>query len=517
MKSLRWLLLWHCSHALMIIATLAGFTVHPPTAQASDKPNILFISVDDLKPSIGAFGDKVAVTPNMDRLAAIGIAFTNAHCQQAVCSPSRVSLLTGLRPDATQVWDLQTRFRDTVPQAITLPQRFREAGYHTVGIGGKIFHGQEDNDDEASWSERFTRVESPSSPTWGYMDPDVVAEVERNRANYSELPRSRKKQLNALFPDKRPPTERLDVADNVYNDGVVTKTAVRRMTELAELDQPFFLAVGYDKPHLPFIAPEKYWQLYNPDAFTLADVMERPEGAPLFATQPGWELRNGYNVPEKGPVPVDLQQELIHGYYACVSYIDAQVGRLLDKLEETGLSDETIVVLWGDHGFHLGDHGVWCKHTNYEQATRSPLIISAPGIGALGGTAEAPVEFVDIYPTMLDLAGIPLHAALHGTSLVPMIEDPRVSVKAAAISQYPRGGGSALKMGYAYRTDRYRLVIWRQMDFKNGETIGPIVATELYDYEIDPFETRNLAEDPAYASVRRELESLTEELGVAIE
>ncbi|MEO0963992.1 MAG: sulfatase [Planctomycetota bacterium] len=478
---------------------------------------MLFISVDDLKPSIGSFGDEIAVTPNMDRLAAKGTAFTNAHCQQAICSPSRVSLLTGLRPDATRVWDLQTKFRDTIPDVVTLPQRFREAGYHTVGIGGKIFHGHQDNNDDASWSEPFTRVVSPASPTWGYLEPRLVAEVERNRSKYSELPRGRKQQLNALFPDKRPPTERMDVADNAYSDGVVTDEAVRRMPELAASDQPFFLAVGYDKPHLPFIAPEKYWQLYDAEALPLAEVTEAPSGAPGFAAQPGWELRGGYNVPQEGPIPVDLQRELIHGYYACVSYVDAQVGRLLDALEENGLADNTIVVFWGDHGFHLGDHAIWCKHTNYEQATRSPLIFAAPGVGVEGATAEAPVEFVDVYPTMLDLAGIPVHDALHGTSLVPMMEDPSASVKPAAISQYPRGGGNSQRMGYAYRTDRYRLVIWRAMNFKAGETTGPIVATELYDYEVDPLETRNLAEDPGYASVRSELESLAEQLGVATE
>ncbi|MEO0587868.1 MAG: sulfatase-like hydrolase/transferase, partial [Planctomycetota bacterium] len=243
-----------------------------------------------------------------------------------------------------------------------------------------------------------------------------------------------------------------------------------------------------------------------------AEVIRAPDGAPSFPTHPGWELRSADNVPQEGPLPAELQRELVHGYYACVSYIDAQVGRLLDALDEHGLADHTIVVLWGDHGFHLGDHAIWCKHTNYEQATRSPLIIAAPGIGAGGESAGAPVEFVDVYPTMLDLAGIPPHESLHGTSLVPMLEDPGASVKVAAVSQYPRGGGANLRMGYAYRTDRYRLVLWRQMDFKNGATTGPIVATELYDYEADPLETRNVADDPAYADVRHELESLAAEV-----
>ncbi|MEM6856142.1 MAG: sulfatase-like hydrolase/transferase, partial [Planctomycetota bacterium] len=258
MSSMPRRLVRHAARLCCLAASLAVVSMPPVEAQASDQPNILFISVDDLKPSIGAFGDQVAITPHIDRLAARGTAFTNAHCQQAVCSPSRISLLTGLRPDATRVWDLQTRFRDTIPDVVTLPQRFREAGYHTVGIGGKIFHGRRDNNDEASWSEPFTHVESPSSRAMGYLDPEVVAEVERNRSNYAELPRGWKQQLDALFPNKRPPTERADVADNAYNDGVVTDTAVRRMAELAAKDQPFFLAVGFDKPHLPFIAPEKY-------------------------------------------------------------------------------------------------------------------------------------------------------------------------------------------------------------------------------------------------------------------
>ncbi|MEL6310881.1 MAG: sulfatase, partial [Pseudomonadota bacterium] len=452
-------LIWNAARLLLLVAALVTAPVQSADAQASGRPNVLFISVDDLKPSIGAFGDEIAVTPHIDRLTARGTAFTNAHCQQASCAPSRVSLLTGLRPDATRVWDLQTSFRDTIPDVVTLPQRFRQAGYRTVGIGGKVFHGHRDNMDEASWSEPFTRVQSSASRTWGYLDAELVADVEQNRSKYTQLPRGRKQQLDALFPDKRPPTERLDLADNAYNDGVVTDQAVSRIAELATADEPFFLAVGYDKPHLPFIAPDKYWQLYDAEALPLAEVIRAPDGAPSFATQPGWELRSGYNVPQEGPLPAELQRELVHGYYACVSYIDAQVGRLLDALDEHGLADHTIVVLWGDHGFHLGDHAIWCKHTNYEQATRSPLIIAAPGIGAGGESAGAPVEFVDVYPTMLDLAGIPPHESLHGTSLVPMLEDPGASVKVAAVSQYPRGGGANLRMGYAYRTDRYRLVL----------------------------------------------------------
>lgn len=480
------------------------------------RPNVLVIAVDDLKPTLGAYGDTHAVTPNIDRLASRGTVFDHAYCQQAVCAPSRVSMLTGLRPDTTRVWDLRTRFRPNLPGVVTLPQAFKQAGWHSVGIG-KIFDfrsvDQRDTADAASWSEPFLNPDYPAHATYGFADPQTIEDLNRRIAELGgqqALPSGWIPRTRAAFGGRgRPPVERADVADNVYRDGVLADTAVAKLHELAaDRSRPFFLAVGFLKPHLPFNAPERYWAMYDPDTLPgpVRDVP--PEGAPDYATHHGGELRAGYNVPENGPLSPALSREMVHGYYACVSFIDAQVGRLLDALDEAGLADETIVVFWGDHGFHLGDLGVWCKHTNYEQATRVPLIIAAPGYPG-GEIAEAPVELVDVYLTLLDLAGIEPPHELHGASLRPMLADADAAVKQVAVSQYPRGSRSRneVRMGYAFRDVRHRLVLWRPFDHRAGVVGDRVEAVELYDYHADPAEARNLADDPAYADARASLEA----------
>ena len=397
---------------LLAAAALAAPLLAPASAAAQpDRPNVLFIAVDDLKPAIGAFGDAAAVTPNIDALSARGTVFLNAHCQQAVCGPSRVSLLTGLRPDTTKVWDLKTEMRDELPGVVTLPQAFKNAGYASVGMG-KIYDprsaGGRRSMDRASWSEPFVQVDAPADDTYGYRDPEVVGRVEAMKAA-GDLPRGYNKQLKIVFPDGKPATDAADVPDEAYFDGALTEVAKERLSGFAGSGEPFFLAVGFKKPHLPFNAPQRYWDLYEREAFELAGVTSAPAGAPEWAPQPGWELRSNYDVPADGPISEDKQRELIHGYYAATSYIDAQVGELVEALDAEGLAENTIVVLWGDHGWHLGDHDIWCKHTNYEQSTRSPLLFVAPGIDGQPAENASPVEFVDVYPTLLDLAGIGVH------------------------------------------------------------------------------------------------------------
>lgn len=501
---------WMAAVAVTLTTTLCSSWTD---AQESAPPNVLFIAVDDLKPLIGAFGDEHAVTPNLDRLAARGTAFLNAHCQQAVCAPSRVSLLTGLRPDTTKVWDLKTQFRAALPDVVTLPQRFRQAGYESVGMG-KIYDprsaGGRNKMDAASWSEPFHNIDSADSATFSYQNPETVAHIEAKRAALADLPKGYDKQLKAIFPEGKPATDRADVPDSTYHDGAMTDYAIGRLAGYRDNDQPFFLAVGFKKPHLPFNAPEKYWQLYDRAALPMPTYTQAAEGAPDYAGQPGWELRSNYDVPKDGPISEDKQRELIHGYYAATSYIDAQVGRLLDALDANGQAEHTIIVLWGDHGWHLGDHDMWCKHTNYEQATRSPLIIVAPGVGQVGTKSHAPVEFVDVYPTLLDLASIEPAGDLHGVTLRPIMEDPSAFVKDFAVSQYPRGGGKNAMMGYAFRSDRYRLVQWLKVGSRVGDINAPLVDSELYDYEADPLETRNLIDDPAYAEVRADMEAKAE-------
>lgn len=452
---------------------------------AGTKPNILMIAVDDLKPSINAYGDSYAITPAMDRLASMGTTFMNAHCQQAVCGASRASVLTGLRPDTVHVWDFKSKMRDDLPDLVTLPQYFKQSGYYTASIG-KLFDyrccdGMSTND-VPSWSQPHTMVNTPHLFKNHYtIDPPEGV---------------------------KPTTECLDkdVPDNHYGDGIRTDKALEMMEDFKAKKQPFFLAVGYKKPHLPFNAPKKYWDLYDRNTVPLAEYQEQPVGAPKFHFQDSWELRNGYAPIPEGRLPEDMQRRMVHGYYACVSYIDAQVHRLLEGLEKNGLADNTIIVFWGDHGWHLGDHGMWCKHTNYEQATRVPMIIVDPRMNKQSRKVTTAVEFVDMTPTLIELAGLPAMKAAEGDSLTGLMKNPNAPFKDFAVSQFARSyQGPNDSMGYAFRNERYRLILWIQMAFKDGERTGPLVATELYDYKKDPLETKDLSELPEYASLHAQL------------
>jgi len=482
----------------------APLTQAKPDSESRGQPNILFIAIDDLKPILGCYGDEMVHSPEIDALAARGTTFLNNHCQQAVCGPSRASLMTGLRPDSTEVYDLKTRMRDRRPDIITIPQHLRNAGYVSVGMG-KIFDPRcvdgRKFADKASWSEPFMYAYGKGDREMGYLNPETVAWIRSQKgADGKPLDRS---ELSG-----RPATEGSeDVPDNAYDDGATTDLALKWIDKLANEEEPFFLAVGFKKPHLPFVAPKRYWDLYDREQFSPAAFQKTPEGTPEFTTQPGWELRSGYDVPAEGVIPEERQKELMHGYYACVSYIDAQVGKLMDALEAEGIADNTIVIIWGDHGWHLGDHAMWCKHSNYEQATRSPLIIVEPGQKAPGGKVKSPTEFTDLFPTICDLVGVQAPDSLEGKSLRPLLEDPAGRVRELAMSQYPRNSAGTRLMGYTYRGDRHRLTIWKEMDVSEGDKDGPVYTRELYDYEKDPLETRNLIEDPDYREVVESMEA----------
>jgi arylsulfatase A-like enzyme len=436
--------------------------------------NVLFIAVDDLRPQLGAYGDKLVKSPNIDRLAANGLLFERAYCQQAVCSPSRTSLLTGLRPDSTQVYDLVTHFRTTVPNVVTLPQHFKNNGYQTAWWG-KLFHAG--LLDTLSWTQQG-HAQEPTSNWRSYVTDENIEIASRNKG-------------------AGPAFEMANVPDNAYPDGQIAEKAIQTMRQLK--GKPFFLAVGFFKPHLPFNAPKKYWDLYNPSDFTLPAYTSPPQNAPAMAST-GWgELRNYAGLPAEGPVSDEQARQLIHGYHACVSYTDAQIGKVLDELKRLGLDKNTVVVLWGDHGWKLGEYGQWAKHTNFEIDTRVPLIVSTPGMKARGKKTRALVEFVDIYPFLCDAAGLPKPAHLQGTSFAPLLSKPTMAWKKTAFSQYPRGK----VMGYSMRTDRYRYTKWLQPD-------GTAVATELYDLLKDPHATVNVAQDAAYASALPELDALFE-------
>ena len=468
-----------------------------PAAAADRSLNVLFISVDDLRPEFGCLGNTIIKTPNIDRLASRGSLFTRAYCQQAVCSPSRSSLLTGRRPDATRVWDLKTHFRDALPDTVTLPQHFKNNGYHCAALN-KIYHrGYEDG---RSWSE----------PHWYPNGQTVDTDPADSTKRITQTVGPGVEEYSAGVPrgieNKGPAFEVSPKKDDDLPDGFTTAEAVRRLHAYGKTGRPFFLAVGLLKPHLPFVAPKKYWDLYDPDTIPLPAIDRLPDAAPVFAGHTNGELHKYVDVPKGNPIPSDYAKRLRHGYYACVSYTDAQIGRLLDALDREGLADSTIVVLWGDHGWQLGDHGLWQKHTNFELATRSPLLIAVPGQKAPGGQPRGMAEFVDVYPTLADACGLPIPAGLDGLSLVPMLDDPGATVKPVALSQYPRDAGSGAGvpvMGYSVRDDRWRLTTWRQQGTTN------VIARELYDEQNDPAETRNVADLPEHRPI---IESLSRHL-----
>jgi arylsulfatase A-like enzyme len=456
-------------------------------AAQTTRPNILFIAIDDLRPQLGCYGAAQMKTPNIDALAKAGVTFTHAYCQQAVCSPSRISLLTGRRPDTTHIYDLETHLRKTMPDVITLPQIFKDNGYFAAGFG-KIYHGG--LDDAASWSVPHT-----PNRAMQYASPEHLARVKQKGAQGWE--QGGKNKATAY--------EIADCEDNALCDGWVTDRAIEAMKKL-DKSKPFFLAVGLEKPHLPFVAPRKYWDLYPPESIKLPSDMKAPAGAPPLALTNFGELRAYDGVPKKDePFSDELSRNLIRGYYAAVSYADAQVGRLLDELEELELRENTVIVLWGDHGYQLGEQGLWCKHTNFENSTRTVLMLSVPDGRYKGVTCDALVELVDVYPTLCRYANMKAPEGLEGSSLKPLMDAPSRPWKKAAFSQYPRQGDAV--MGYSIRTEAHRYTEWRK-GWKDPAT-STVIARELYDHIKDPRETTNIADDPAAAEI---VKSLAEQL-----
>jgi arylsulfatase A-like enzyme len=469
---------------LAALALLTGIT----SGASPRQYNVLFIAVDDLRPELGCYGKTGIHSPNIDRLASSGIVFERAYCQQAVCSPSRTSLLTGLRPDTTRVYDLQTHFRLNLPDVVTLPQQFKLHGYHTQSLG-KIYHGG--LDDPRSWSAPSWH---PSKATW--HKPESLAALRAAKDKFSKdgsirrntvvqrddstglVLKLQRKGRRALGPSWEDP----DLSDSELSDGAIADQAIETLREIK--DRPFFLAVGFLKPHLPFIAPKKYFDLYPPDAVRTADNPYPPSDVPAIALHNFGELRSYSDIPGKGPVSDDKARELVRAYYAATSFVDAQIGRVIDELDKLGLRDNTIIILWGDHGWQLGEHGLWCKHTNFEVAARVPMILSVPG-RTPGLRSRALVEFVDIYPTLCELCRVPLPEGLEGLSMVPLLDNPDRPWKSGAFSQYPRGK----VMGHSLRTDRYRYTEWTEPGQK-------AVGIELYDHEHDPAENVNLAGHP---------------------
>ncbi len=489
---------------LLTFALCLGAFVPWCETQAADdspapKPNILLILVDDLKPAMGAYGDPTAKTPHLDALAARGMKFELAYCNQAVCAPSRFTLMLGSHSTSTGLYGLGSPLRELVPDAVTMPQHFaKHGGYRTESLG-KVFHiGHQNEGDPASFSvphfkEKVIEYVEAASTQGGQLTREEAMFQNVKVPDYNALPRG------AAF-------ESPVVEDEAYADGRVAAETVKRLRAARERRErdgtPFFLAAGFARPHLPFSAPQQYWDLYDPETLPMPAFEDLPAGSPTVAGKRGGEIRNYFPVPDKGdPAAIsdEVKRQLIHGYYASVSYVDAQIGKVMDALDELGLAENTLVVLWGDHGFHLGDLGIWTKHTNYEQANRIPLIFVAPGVTEPGSSTRQLAESVDIFPTLTELAGLPAPTGpqpIDGVSLVPVLKDASARVRDHAYHAYPKQ-----KMGRAIRTGRFRLVEWKEPGAPRESA-----EIELYDYQEDPLETKNLAaEKPAAVKRLREM------------
>jgi uncharacterized sulfatase len=456
------------SRWLLTLAVVA-FAVN---AKAADrKLNVLFIAVDDMNNDLGCYGDPLVKSPNIDRLAKLGVRFDKAYCQFPLCSPSRSSLMTGLRPSTTRVFNLQYHFRTGLPDVVTLPQMFKKNGYYAARVG-KIYHygnpgdiGTSGLDDPPSWNH----VVNPAGRDKTVLEPDIT--------NYT--PKRGLGSAMCFLADGKG-------KDEEHTDGKVALEGVKLLED--NKDKPFFIAVGFYKPHTPYVAPKKYFDLYPIDKIQMP--ME-PEGhlknvpAPALTSTAPW--------PYFG-VSKDKARECKQAYYAAISFVDAQIGKLLATMDRLKLWENTIVVFWSDHGYHLGQHGLWMKQSLFEESARVPMIIVAPGVKGNGKDCGRTVEFVDLYPTLADLAGLTPPKNLEGASLKPLLEDTTKEWARPAYSQVQRGAFP----GYSVRTERWRYTEWD--DGKQG--------AQLYDHDADPHEFNNLASDPKHAKVVEELKAL---------
>lgn len=462
--------------ASLLFVLSVGLLVQAAAAQESVRPNFLVIIVDDLRPEIGAYGIEGAQTPNIDELAATGVVFENAFTAVPVCGASRAAFLSGRKPTTSRFFTSNSRLDEEFPGAMSMPRYFRENGYHTIS-NGKVFDVTADS--AGSWSE----------PAWN-PEGDWSSALARN---------SRRDDLQRAYRDNPPGVfgpiwERVDVSDDAYPDGKLASKAVDDLRRMRDLDSPFLMVVGFRKPHLPFTAPERYWSLYDPADFSLPSTYyETPDGAPPNPIHNSNELRAYAGVPATGPLGLSESQalDLIHAYHAAVSYADAQVGKVLSALSALELDDDTVVVLLGDHGWNLGDHTMWNKHTLFDVALRTPLIIRAPNM--MTAHSDAIVSLLDLFPTLATLAGLPAPEELDGVSLIPVLSNPDAEVREAAISRYFDGA--------SVRTQRFRYSDWRNEQ-------GRVTARMLYDLEVDPDETINVAEEGSYEQIVNELSAL---------
>ncbi len=441
------------------------------------KPNVLFIAVDDLRPELGCYGESQIHSPNIDKLAESGLMFTRSYCNIPVCGASRASILSGIRPNRHRFVDYDAWLDEQVPGVISLPMHFKNNGYYTASLG-KVFHHITDG--KGSWTETPWFPQGDWEGWQAYVLPESKKQTE---------PRPNGNGING------PSFESPDGPDHIYPDGMIAEEAIQHLRQFKKTDQPFFLAVGFLKPHLPFNAPKKYWDLYNYNDIKLPAYMKKPKDAPDECMHNFGELRNYIDVPDQGPLDEGFMRKLIQGYYACVSYTDAQIGKVLDELNRLGMAENTIVILWGDHGWHLGDHGLWCKHCNFEKVLHTPVIVRAPGKRE-NIKSDALIEYVDVYPSLCELAGISKPYHLQGKSFAPLMENPDLPWKDAVYSRWIRGETVVTK-NYTY-TQWY------------NDNSGEITARMLYNLQDDPEETVNVSE-------KSENQKLVDELSKKLE
>ena len=448
---------------------------------AEARPNVLFIIVDDLRADLPIYGNEVVQAPNITRLASTGVVFANAYANVPVCGASRASMMSGLRPTRTRFLDYDASLDEDAPDVVPLHALLKAHGYHTESMG-KVLHDRDDSISGWSvppWSAQDTVPRKRATGFRNYQDPATIEAFKRDGVG--------------------PSTEALDVPDNAYFDGQTAERAIAALDRLATSEQPFFLAVGFVKPHLPFTAPKKYWDLYEPDDIRRAHPAAMPEGIPPQAYHSFGELRRYTDVPDDPDEPVgdELAHRLKHGYYASISYTDSQVGRVLDRLHDLELDESTIVMLVGDHGWSLGEHGLWAKHSPFDVATRTVAIVRAPEIGETG-VASGLVELVDIYPTLVELLALDPPAHLQGDSFVALLENVSSPGKQAV---FPRWKNADI-----VKTERYALTRWSNQQ-------GEVTAEMMFDHNLDRDETVNVLRDREYTLPRRELQNLLNEIG----
>ncbi len=481
------------------------------------RPNILFVSIDDLRPALGVYGDEIAITPNIDQFAKEGMTFMRTFAQAAVCAPSRASLMTGARPDSTRVWHLGDKFRKINPATVTMPQYFSKQGYHTVNLG-KIFHNY--MPDSVSWDEPDLRPARYLKPDWLGRDGETFYISEEVAVSQVIKRDSLLKLRPVRYADgwnTGPAWEAADVHDTMYYDGAQNELTKKTLDRLAKMDKPFYLGLGYFRPHLPFTAPKKYWDMYDAQAIPLAANLERPKNSPIHTMNSMYELRHYDGFGHIGHPTSDFTMNedtariLRHGYYASVSYVDKLLGDVFEHMKNLGIYENTIIIVWGDHGWKLGDHNSWGKMTNYNIDLKVPMMIRYPNQMKRGAKTMAFTELVDMFPSICELAGIDPPKGMQGSSFVPLLENPDRKWKPAAFSQFHRrpkvSADGKRYMGYSINTEDYHYIEWYDWYPKRGEK-GTFRVAELYDVKNDPTETNNLAVDDKYKEAMSGLSGL---------